>query len=736
MPPKPKVAPKAKAQTATSAASKATPKPLAKATSKAGPAAPNDIQTQDDASEPSVAEAESFIATLTDNDWAELASLEEAPSQIAAVLQATLTLLGDPEATSWSAAKTALAEPQQLLRELRSLGAWGAADDLTIKTAALLQTKSVRDLQDAVAAKSGGAPSSPGARATTPGPRSAKARAKPPAAKLKSAPSSKAPPPPAPSQGSSAAVALGLMVTAFLAARKHDKAPPFPMMWPLVPYSLLHVRLQQAMFSRQTACVICSEPRSVRSVLNYCQLSGAAVCDLKSIHVQVQLSKTLSISNARAQLGSSLHQAITQGCRLVLVLGSAPPNLRHYCDAKQVPIQAFDGEQSNEAAKSLDLLAAAKGFHVVLVVEASKAKAEQVLAHVIPGFDEMAVLVLDASTLPCDSALKPLKPQPNFHAAISLLALPPNDTQALEGKGTSHETTETSSVSTLVNEEDFEYKEHFTDDWEQRWFRGPAKTDETGKPIREGIINPSIAKYPSDPKDCKVCMQLVGGAPNAPCSGLWTSFTPLARPQEVEFEFTMNGKVDVPNACLVFTQKPFEGALPECKVGVQFVVRGGMYLSGGSGNLVKISNDGKIRNDKWNKVLLKIDWKEKHVIGQVDSRGKGYAPAVQTVPFRDATCEGFGYVFIYNMEMQATCWVHSLRIKQDSHHVGEDKASLDALDARAYMAAQIKQREYQRAVDADMALGMKMGAIKSTSSHGMNLAQEQAANSSSHMAMH
>eukprot|EP00971_Amphidinium_carterae_P042787 840827-Amphidinium_carterae.1 len=71
-----------------------------------------------------------------------------------------------------------------------------------------------------------------------------------------------------------------------------------------------------------------------------------------------------------------------------------------------------------------------------------------------------------------------------------------------------------------------------------------------------------------------------------------------------------------------------------------------MQLSGGgSTGLVRISNDGgsalfvmqrhtsnfpvrllpylllpgKIKNDKWNKVLLRIDWKEKVVVGQVFS---------------------------------------------------------------------------------------------------------------------
>ncbi|CAE8589987.1 unnamed protein product, partial [Polarella glacialis] len=99
----------------------------------------------------------------------------------------------------------------------------------------------------------------------------------------------------------------------------------------------------------------------------------------------------------------------------------------------------------------------------------------------------------------------------------------------------------------------------------------------------------------------KSCDDVCRGAPNSPCTGIWTSFSPLIRPTEVEFEFTMNGRVDLPNACVVFTEKPFEGALPDCKVGVQFTVRGGMQLCGGGGNLVRISNDGKIQNDKWNK---------------------------------------------------------------------------------------------------------------------------------------
>lgn len=41
-------------------------------------------------------------------------------------------------------------------------------------------------------------------------------------------------------------------------------------------------------------------------------------------------------------------------------------------------------------------------------------------------------------------------------------------------------------------------------------------------------------------------------------TGAMTTARPLIRPTEVEFEFTVNGKVDMPNACVVFTERPFE----------------------------------------------------------------------------------------------------------------------------------------------------------------------------------
>ncbi|CAK0872820.1 unnamed protein product [Prorocentrum cordatum] len=334
----------------------------------------------------------------------------------------------------------------------------------------------------------------------------------------------------------------------------------------------------------------------------------------------------------------------------------------------------------------------------------------------------MAAMVLDPASLPPPPGPQEAATTPRgLRAALRGLCAAPAaapEGPASGGEGASE------ALEVPVNTAEFEFAEAFGEDWEQRWMRGPCTQDEKGKPIREGLIHMQTVRYPANPKDAKPCLELVGGVSNVPCTGIWTSFSPLARPTEVEFEFTMNGKVDVPNACVVFTELALEGALQDSRIGVQFLVKGGMQLSGGSGNLVRISNDGKLQSDKWSKVLLKIDWAEKIVVGQVDSRGKGYAPAIQTVPFRDASCNGFGFVYIYNTDMQATCWFHSLRIKQGQ----PVEMDTEALEARAQLAARLKEREYQRAVDEDMEVGMKMGAIKSTKEHGMNLAMEQAAN--------
>lgn len=72
--------------------------------------------------------------------------------------------------------------------------------------------------------------------------------------------------------------------------------------------------------------------------------------------------------------------------------------------------------------------------------------------------------------------------------------------------------------------------------------------DEKGKPIKDALINFDIIEHPiTNPKERRKCLQIVGGSPNAHCTGIWTEFYPLVRPTEVEFEFTMNGKIDFQN---------------------------------------------------------------------------------------------------------------------------------------------------------------------------------------------
>ncbi|CAD7943121.1 unnamed protein product, partial [Amoebophrya sp. A25] len=135
----------------------------------------------------------------------------------------------------------------------------------------------------------------------------------------------------------------------------------------------------------------------------------------------------------------------------------------------------------------------------------------------------------------------------------------------------------------------------------REWQRGPSKEDEKGKPLKEGLINFKVAKYPPQtPAIARECLQLVGGATNSHCTGLYREFYPLIRPTEIEFEFTANGKIDFLNAAVVFTEKKIvDRILPDCKVAIQFAyTRGGLMLSEG-GNLVNIQNDGKLKNDKW-----------------------------------------------------------------------------------------------------------------------------------------
>jgi len=651
----------------------------------------------------SVFDAETNLNFIEDDDWAALASTETPSSSVGKVLEALLTLLGDTDAANWATAATALEKPEALVREIRALGPLGCTQLQLQRAAAVISEADLGSLM----ATTGEVP-----------PPKAKAPAKA-KAKAKAAEPSARPP------GAPAALALAQLVESYVA--RAESPSKFPMEWPAVPFRDIHRNLQHALHSKQHACLICCSKLATKAVSQYLQLCGAGMVNVSQLQVQVQLAKAMPPDVARSTLGSALKEALARGSRLALQLGTSPPNLRRFCDS-QMPIEAFEHEKTGEVARTLGLEAAeAPNFQMVLLVEMSKATAEKALPQVLPGFDEMAVMLVDDATLPSNSQLDEASRRPtSLRSALSLLAVDAAKTAAPTAPT---EAPEALVEGVVVNEIDFEYVEKFGEDWQERWLLGPSEQDESGKEIRKGLISAKLVKYPSNPKDAKMCLQLMGGAANAPCTGIWTSFTPLIRPTEVEFEFTVNGKVDMPNACVVFTEKAFEGALPDCKVGVQFTVRGGMQLCGGGGNLVRISNDGKIQNDKWNKVLIKIDWTDKIAVAQVDTRGKGYAPAIQTVPFRDPTCCGFGALFIYNTDTQATCWFSELRVKQDQQDMA--MSGNDALDARRELAERMKQREYQMAVDADMEVGMKMGAIKSTTCHGMNLAMEQAANNSS-----
>lgn len=706
MPPKakPGAKPGAKAKAAPAAA---TPEPAP----PAKPAGPEPI---------SVSEAEARLAFLEDEEWSELAGVESPHEAVAKVLEALLLLLGDPDPATWATATAALQKPAALIREIKALGPWGCAETQVERVAAALDAAQLGRL------------CKPSADAAAKAAAKAKAAVK---AKAKAAPAAPAEPPP----GANAALVLGQLTEAYLAERAGTKPPSFPMVWPKVPYLQLHRTLQQAMCGRQQACVVCPNEDCFRATMLHLETAGSAVCDLRRLQAQMNLSKSLSIEGARAHIGRVIKDAMQRGLRLVLLLGESPPNLRRFCDSQQFPMEVFDFDKLGDAAKALGLESPSPGFHLVSVAELRQARAEKQLPQVLPSVDETAVFVLDEGTLPAASALAEETQQSRpicLRSALRLLALEAaaaapaaaaaGATAAPGSSGSAPSPVPEDADGPAINREDFEYIESFGEDWQDRWQIGPSTKDENGKEIRAGLITPKIIKYPANPKDAKMCFQLMGGMPNAACTGIWTTFAPLIRPTEVEFEFTVNGKVDLPNACVVFTESPLDVALPDCKVGVQFIVRGAMQLCGGGGNLVRISNDGKLQNDKWNKVIMKIDWNEKMVVAQVDTRGKGYAPAIQTVPFRDDTCRGFGCLFIYNTDMQGTCWFSSLRIKQCQADM--DNVDNEALDARRELAQRLKEREYQRAVDRDMEVGMKMGAISCTKEHGMNLAEEQRAN--------
>lgn len=653
-----------------------------------------------------VAEAETQVLSLQEADWASV-RVESPHPVVAKIFSAILTLLGAHDPADWKVAQQALEDPPSLLRKLFAVGPWGApVNNMQDAETVLGDTLSSFDLP-------GGSPT---ARPRTPGnvSRTRSLLVKPagvskPVAKASSSCSIPRPP------GSVVAFPLGQLVEAYTTTRKSQKPPPFPMLWPVTQFAQLHERLQQALWSQQHACVVCTTEAAYTAATLYFKSLGSNVSDVKTLQVLVHLAKSLGIEAARRELVLNLQDACTHGRQCVLLLGSAPQNLRHFCNS-QFPIEAFDAEMVQSMAETLGVTVV-DTFHLVVVAMLSSATAQEVLPQVVPNFDHMAVMILDASVPRFDTFVEEI---PGLWTALRILALSVDPSSIAMSDDLEH---------TGLNDEPFEYLEDFDDSWEDRWIHGPNTNDERGKPLR-GKISTQLIKYPSNPKDNKPCLQLMGGAVNAPCTGIATFFMPLVRPTEVEFEFTVNGKVDQPNACVVLTEKAFQGSLPDCKVGVQFFVRGGMHLSGGTDGIVKINNDGKVKNDKWNKVLLRLDWSDKVVVGQVDSVGKGYAPAVQSVPFRDPACQGIGFLYIYNSDMQAACCFHKLRIAQGA----VPQLDKDALDARAHLVKRHREREYQRAVDADMAVGMKMGAISSTQSHGMNLAQEQAANHASSFA--
>ena len=360
MPPKAKPAAKGKAVAKAAAA----PEPAAPATAPDEPAI-------------TVAEAEALLAQVSEEAWEELADCAEPPGEAAAkVLEAVLLMLGDAKAASWETAKAALADPPGLLRELRALGPCSPGPAAE-RVAEAIKSADLSRLRRAGAAGSGAAAVA-----------SLKAAAKP-AAKGKAAPKASAPAPLPP--GAEAAFALSQLVLAFLAACK-ERPPPFPMVWPNVPFAQLHAKLQLALLNRQSSCVICPSAKSAVAVALYSELCGASRCDVAQLQVRLGLSKTLSASAASAEVGGHVKAAMKKGGRLVLLLGAAPQDLAALCDPKQCPLEAFECEKGEEAAKAMGLPSVVEGFHLTVVVQLPKAQAEEVLPKLVPGFAEMAVI--------------------------------------------------------------------------------------------------------------------------------------------------------------------------------------------------------------------------------------------------------------------------------------------------------------------------------------------------------
>ena len=152
--------------------------------------------------------------------------------------------------------------------------------------------------------------------------------------------------------GAPAAIALAQLVEAYVSTER--TASKIPQMWPTVSYNKIHHSVQQALYAQQHLCLVCPSPQATAATLLYCQLANRCnVFNLQELQVKINLCKSMTLDAARVELGAILKSSMLSGLRLVLLLGSSPPNLRRLCDASQVPLDVFDFEKISEVAESL-----------------------------------------------------------------------------------------------------------------------------------------------------------------------------------------------------------------------------------------------------------------------------------------------------------------------------------------------------------------------------------------------
>ena len=258
---------------------------------------------------------------------------------------------------------------EALVQEIRALGPLGSSEFEMQQASLVLGTA---DLNSLSKVKAGAAtpPAAPKA--------GSKAKAKAEAKEVKPIP------------GAAAAIALAQLLESYMATER--KGQRISHMWPMMCYNKIHLSMQQAFYAQQHVCLVCCSPLATEAALLYCKLSGCVIFNLQELQVKINLSKSMTVEAVRTALGSILKSSMSQGLRLVLLLGSSPPNLRRLCDASQVPMDAFDFEKLPEVAQSLGITYKA-GFHLVLLTEMSKQKAEKNLPQVVPAIDDMAVMV-------------------------------------------------------------------------------------------------------------------------------------------------------------------------------------------------------------------------------------------------------------------------------------------------------------------------------------------------------